>query len=92
MEFSVVYDMGKPGALTLQLLLMKLYSESEMEVNLPTNDLVMGKITEVDYIGGPLVNLTIEISDIYQALFYVNHNPGDMSLVRRNGPACLDDT
>ena len=92
MEFSVVYDMGKPGALTLQLLLMKLYSESEMEVNLPTNDIVMGKITEVDYIGGQLVNLTIEISDIYQALFYVNHNAGDMNLVRRNSPACLDDT
>lgn len=92
MEFSVVYDMNKPGAYNLQHLLMKMCSESEMEVNLPTNDVVMGKITEVDHIGGPLVTLTIEIDDVYCALFYVNHNQNDMNLVRRNGPACLDDS
>jgi hypothetical protein len=91
MEFSVIYDMNKPGAWSLQLLLMKLYSESEMEVDLPWGDVTMGVITEVEHLGGPLVNLTIMIDDVYETQFYVNHIPGDMSLVRRNSPACLDD-
>lgn len=85
MFIKTVIDSHSPETrFSIQSLLLGL--DEEIEFLLPNGNPSLGILREVEPLGnGRLIELIIEISDIYESLYYVNHSRGDINLVHREG-------
>lgn len=84
MLITLTYDTENPQA-KHNIMSLLLLLDGEVEVALPQSaGTCVGILREVVALTNRLIELYIEIDDIYESLYFVSHYQGDMSLIHRN--------
>lgn len=58
---------------------------NQINVTLPTGDIAPGIIREVNSLGDEyIVELIVEVDDMYESLFYIDHRANDYNIISNN--------
>jgi len=83
MLVTMVYDIENPRS-THNVMSLLLQLDHIVDTSLPDGTPVPGMLREVNPLeGGRLVELTVEIDDRYETLYYVDHDHEQISLVTK---------